>query len=81
MKTAVEWLADELCYITDNGKYIVDNTDDVTDVVNQAKEMEKEQMVQSYANGQADSLSLIKNMKDIPAEFNKMISDNFNDLV
>jgi hypothetical protein len=45
MKTAVEWLADELCYITDNGRYIIDNTDDVTDVVNQAKEMEKEQIV------------------------------------
>jgi hypothetical protein len=45
MKTAVEWLADELCYITDNGKYIIDNTDDVTDVVNQAKEMENAQIV------------------------------------
>jgi hypothetical protein len=43
MNTAVEWLADELCYITDNGRYIIDNTDDVTDVVNQAKQMEKEQ--------------------------------------
>jgi hypothetical protein len=45
MKTAVEWLANELCYITDNGRYIIDNTDDVTDVVNQANEMEKEQIV------------------------------------
>jgi hypothetical protein len=45
MKTAVEWLADDLCYITDNGRYIIDNTDDVTDVVNQAKEMEKKQIV------------------------------------
>jgi len=45
MKTAVEWLADELCYITNNGRCIIDNTDDVTDVVNQAKEMEKEQIV------------------------------------
>jgi hypothetical protein len=45
MKTAVEWLVDELCYITDNGRYIIDNTDDVTDLVNQAKEMEKEQIV------------------------------------
>jgi hypothetical protein len=43
MKTAVEWLADELCYVTNDGRYIVDNTDDVTDVVNQAKEMEKHQ--------------------------------------
>jgi hydroxymethylpyrimidine pyrophosphatase-like HAD family hydrolase len=51
MKTAVEWLADELCYITDNGRYIIDNTDDVTDVVNQAKEIEKEQIENSYESG------------------------------
>jgi hypothetical protein len=44
MTTAVEWLVDDLCYITDNGRYIIDNIGDVTDVVNQAKEMEKEQM-------------------------------------
>jgi hypothetical protein len=48
MKTAVEWLANELCYITDNGRYIIDNTDDVTDVVNQAKEMEKVQDLQQW---------------------------------
>jgi hypothetical protein len=51
MKTAVEWLAEELCYITDNGKYIIDNTDDVTDIVNKAKEMEKEQLKKSYEKG------------------------------
>jgi hypothetical protein len=45
MKTAVEWLADELCYVTNDDRYIIDNTDYVTDVVNQAKEMEKEQIV------------------------------------
>jgi hypothetical protein len=49
--------------------------------IDKAIEMEKEQMLQSYANGQADSLSLIKNMKDIPSDFNQIISDNFNDLV
>jgi hypothetical protein len=48
MKTAVEWLADELCYITDNDRYIIDNTDDVADVVNQAKEMEKEQIINAF---------------------------------
>jgi hypothetical protein len=46
MKTAVEWLANELTYKTIDGKYIVDNTDDVTDIVNQAKEMEKEQSIE-----------------------------------
>ena len=48
MKTAVEWLANELTYKTNDGRYIVDNTDDVTDVVNKAKEMEKEQMKDAY---------------------------------
>jgi hypothetical protein len=47
MKTAVEWLADELCYVTNDGRYIVDNTDDVTDVVNQAKEMEND-IIEKY---------------------------------
>jgi hypothetical protein len=74
MRTAVEWLVE---------KFMTENTtkEGWQEIFEQAKEMEKEQMVQSYANGQADSLSLIKNMKDIPAEFNQMISDNFNDLV
>jgi hypothetical protein len=44
--TAVEWLANELTYKTDDGRYIVDNTDDVTDIVNQAKQMEKERLLE-----------------------------------
>jgi aminopeptidase-like protein len=47
MKTAVEWLVEELCYVTNSGRYIIDNTDDVTDVVNQAIEMEKKQIVKA----------------------------------
>jgi hypothetical protein len=58
MKTAVEWLADELCYITNSGRYIIDNTDDVTDVVNQAKEMEKEQIKTAYLNGNAFGIDI-----------------------
>ncbi len=59
MKTAVEWLANELCYITHNS-YILDNTDDVTDIVNKAKEMEIDQIVQTYANGQSDILKALR---------------------
>jgi hypothetical protein len=59
MKTAVEWLVDELCYITDNGRYIIDNTDDVTDVVNQAKEMEKRQIKDAYLNGRYDADKIV----------------------
>ena len=49
-QTAVQWLAEELCYITDSGKYILDNTDDVTDIVNQALEMEREQQEYKWNN-------------------------------
>lgn len=39
--TAVDWLAEEFTYKTTNGIYTTDGTDDVTDIVNKAKEMEK----------------------------------------
>jgi hypothetical protein len=47
MKTAIEWLANELTYKTNDDRYIIDNTDDVTDIVNQAKQMEKEQIIKA----------------------------------
>jgi hypothetical protein len=51
----------------------------------QAKEMEKEQIVDAYANGQSDTLSMINQkinkMKDIPKEFNEIINKNFWDLI
>ena len=51
----------------------------------QAKEMEKEQILHSYADGQADTLLMFKQkiskMKDIPSEFNQLIIENFWDLV
>jgi len=71
MKTAVEYLLH--MYALQGVIYQYD--------IDKAIEMEKEQMVQSYANGQADSLSLVKNIKDIPPDFNQIISDNFNDLI
>ena len=46
--TAVEWLAKEICYISIDGKYIVDNAEDVTHIVEQAKAMEQDQS-HSYA--------------------------------
>ena len=53
-QTAVEWLAKEICYISMDGKYIVDNAEDVTHIIEQAKQMEKEQIIESYCNGCAD---------------------------
>ncbi len=83
-QTAVEWLIGELQKTRDYQRVINEANQSGTsirDVIKQAKEIELERLVNAYANGQADSLSLIKNMKDIPSDFNQIISDNFNDLV
>jgi chlorite dismutase len=77
-QTAVEWLLDR---IED-----VDLTEKLWEnVKQQAKEMEKERELNAYANGQADTLLMFKQkiskMKDIPTEFNQIISENFWDLV
>jgi hypothetical protein len=51
----------------------------------QLLEMEKERELNAYANGQADTLLMFKQkiskMKDIPTEFNQIISENFWDLI
>lgn len=49
--TAVEWLAKEICYINDDGKYIVDDAEDVTHIVQKAKEIEKEQIEEAFNLG------------------------------
>ena len=54
MKTAVEFLASVL---SQTGPI---TEDDFNSLVEQAKEMEKEQMVQSYANGEADAIKTFK---------------------
>jgi hypothetical protein len=43
-QTAVEWLVSEFTFKTLGGVYTTDGIDDVTHLVEQAKEMEKEQM-------------------------------------
>ena len=48
-QTAVEWLVEQFTYKTYGGVYTTDGTDDVTDIVKQAKEMEKEQMKTLYS--------------------------------
>ena len=53
--TAVEWLAKEICYISIDGKYIVDNAEDVTHIVEQAKAMEQEQIESAYRKGYTES--------------------------
>jgi len=41
MKTAVEWLVEQFTYKTTKGIYTTDGVDNVTAIVEQAKEMEK----------------------------------------
>jgi hypothetical protein len=55
MKTAVEWLAEKMLYIDNeyDMKLITKSEYQAKrrDIVNQAKEMEKEQIMQAFANG------------------------------
>jgi hypothetical protein len=50
-QTAVEWLVREFTYKTLGGVYTTDGIDDVTHLVEQAKEMEKEQIKEAYSMG------------------------------
>jgi len=50
-QTAVEWLVGQLTFKTSGGVYTTDGIDDVTNLVEQAKEMEKQQIVEAYRLG------------------------------
>lgn len=50
-QTAVKWLVSKLTYITEDNRYIDDSCDDITDIVNQAIQMEKEQMENFFKAG------------------------------
>ncbi len=51
MKTAIEWLIDEL---TDNG---IEYLDLAYEIIEQAKEMEKQQIVDAYIEGYSSNLN------------------------
>jgi hypothetical protein len=76
-QTAVEWFFDNLKNHEIQAEHF--------ELYQQAKEMEKERELNAYANGQADTLLMFKQkiskIKDIPTEFNQLISENFWDLV
>jgi dsDNA-specific endonuclease/ATPase MutS2 len=66
MKSAVEWLA-ERCGL-----------EALEDVISEAKEMEIEQIVQAYANGQSDTLKIFKKRRKMsPKEKTKELFDKF----
>ena len=50
METAVEWLQEKISYTTPSGNIITYHKD-MTKVFEQAKEMEKQQIVDAYALG------------------------------
>jgi hypothetical protein len=70
MKTAVEWLVEEF-----KEKLIGNNLPNwVLDVIQQAKEMEKEQIIDSYRDGRSDQQS------DRPSKFyNRMAEQYYNE--
>ena len=88
-QSSVEWLSNQTYELFE--QYSEGNFDRiilnklVLEATNKAKEMEKERELNAYANGQADTLLMFKQkiskMKDIPTEFNQIISENFWDLV
>ena len=59
-QTAVEWLVKELNKMID---FIpMDKWDKIRDIVQQAKEMEKEQIMQAYNDGKAAVINIKNNM-------------------
>ena len=79
--TPVEWLESRITTLIpdDIGSQLMYKNN-----IKKAKDMEKERELNAYANGQADTLLMFKQkvskMKDIPTEFNQIISENFWDL-
>ena len=79
--TPVEWLESRITTLIpdDIGSQLMYKNN-----IKKAKEMEKERELNAYANGQADTLLMFKQkvsrIKDIPTEFNQIISENFWDL-
>ena len=53
MKTAVEWLVEQISYTTTSSE-IISYHKDISKLVEQAKEMELEQRKESYKNGYAN---------------------------
>jgi len=53
-QTAVEWFMEQIGEKQPNGLYVIDTLEDVQNVFQQAKEMEKQQMIKAYASGYTD---------------------------
>jgi hypothetical protein len=53
-QTAVQWLIGQISEKQPNGMYVIDTLDDVKNVFEQALQMEKEQIENSYWDGGQD---------------------------
>ena len=79
-QTAVEWLVSALDALDEQMKVAPKTTNYKSTreaIIKQALEMETEHLHNFYSSGQVDTLSMLRNMKDIPPEFNQIISENF----
>ena len=78
--TAVDWLVEQLI---PKAMTIYDAT--TYNAIQKAKEMEKEQKLNNYANGQADTIKMftdkLNKMQDIPKDYAKILNENFWDLI
>jgi hypothetical protein len=50
-QTAVEWFMEQIGEKQPNGLYVIDTLEDVKNVFAQAKEMEKQQIIDAYNEG------------------------------
>jgi hypothetical protein len=73
MKTAVEWLVEEL---TDNGIKHLDMADDI---IQQAKEMEKEQIGKAFLNGRIKEIGqgVLFDLQPLKETFNDYYNETY----
>jgi hypothetical protein len=57
MKTAVEWFMDKIAEKQPNGLYVIDTLEDVQNIFEEAKAIEKEQIKNDYAKGFVEGCS------------------------
>jgi hypothetical protein len=63
-QTAVDWFMEQIGEKQPNGLYVIDTLEDVQNVFQQAKEMEKEQIVKANNNGCGSMMCMIDSKRD-----------------
>lgn len=78
MKTAVEWLVEKLSYSTSDGT-IISHHKIITNLVEQAKEMEKNQIMDAHNQGSEAGYELAKNDDFIEGYKTKEANEYYNE--